>query len=63
MPGVLQRFAICYFVVAVTGVFAARIHGDDDDSEKVMYNRVTLVDAYLGCVNLDLMFYCLPDSA
>ena len=36
VPGVLQRFAICYFVVAITGVLAARIHGDEDDSEKVI---------------------------
>ena len=40
VPGVLQRFAICYFVVAITGVLAARIHGDEDDSEKVIQGFV-----------------------
>ena len=31
VPGVLQRFGICYFIVAVTGVLAARFHGDEDE--------------------------------
>ena len=39
VPGVLQRFGICYFIVATTGVLAARFHAaDDEDSEKVRWS-------------------------